>query len=64
MSRQRAPNILLVEDTEDHAMLMKRALQRGHLKPRLFMVSDGKAALDFLYNRVTTPTKRPIPGQI
>jgi CheY-like chemotaxis protein len=30
---------------------MKRALERGKLKPRLFWVTDGKAALDFLHNR-------------
>jgi CheY-like chemotaxis protein len=44
-------NVLLVEDTEEHAVLMKRALERGKLKPRLFWVTDGKAALDFLHNR-------------
>ena len=48
---QRETNILLVEDTEEHAVLMKRALEDGKLKPRLFWITDGKAALDFLYNR-------------
>ena len=51
MNRQREPNILLVEDTEEHAVLMKRALEDGQLKPRLFLVTDGKAALDFLHSR-------------
>ena len=50
MTKERETNILLVEDTEEHAVLMRRALERGKLKPRLFWVTDGKAALDFLYN--------------
>ena len=51
MTGQMEINILLVEDTEEHAVLMRRALEKGKLKPRLFWITDGKAALDFLYNR-------------
>jgi CheY-like chemotaxis protein len=51
MTGHKELDILLVEDTEDHALLMKRALEAGQLKPRLFVVTDGEAALDFLYNR-------------
>jgi two-component system response regulator len=51
MTMQRETNVLLVEDTEEHAMLMRRALEHGKLRPRLFVVTDGKAALDFLYNQ-------------
>jgi two-component system response regulator len=51
MTMPRETNILLVEDTEEHAILMKRALEEGKLQPRLFMVKDGMAALDFLHNR-------------
>jgi len=51
MTEKRETNILLVEDTEEHAVLMRRALERGRLKPRLFWVKDGQAALDFLHNR-------------
>jgi len=50
MTLQRETNILLVEDTEEHAVLMRRALENGKLKPRIFWITDGKAALDFLYN--------------
>ncbi len=50
MTIQRETNILLVEDTEEHAVLMRRALENGKLKPRIFWITDGKAALDFLYN--------------
>jgi CheY-like chemotaxis protein len=51
MTGKKEINILLVEDTEEHAVLLRRALERGKLKPRLFWVTDGKAALDFLHNR-------------
>jgi len=51
MIMQREINILMVEDTEEHGVLMKRALERGRLKSRLFWTTDGKAALDFLHNR-------------
>ena len=51
MTEQRETNILLVEDTEEHAVLMRRALENGKLKPRIFWITDGKAALDFLHNR-------------
>ena len=51
MTMQRELNILLIEDTEEHAVLMRRALEKGKLRPRLFWITDGRAALDFLYNR-------------
>ncbi len=51
MTGQRETNILLVEDTEEHAVLIRRALEKGRLRQRLFAVRDGQAALDFLYNR-------------
>ena len=44
-------NILRVEDTEEHVVLMKRVLEKGKLKPHLFWITDGQAALDFLHNR-------------
>ena len=50
MTEQRETNILLVEDTEEHAILMRRALEDGKLRPQIFWVTDGKAALDFLHN--------------
>ncbi len=50
-NKQRETNILLVEDTEEHAVLMRRALENGKLRPRIFWITDGKAALDFLHNR-------------
>ncbi len=44
-------NILLVEDTEEHALLIRRGLEDGLLKHRLFWVKDGEEALDFLFQR-------------
>lgn len=51
MTEKRETNILMVEDTEEHAVLMRRALEKGKLRPQIFWVTDGKAALDFLHNR-------------
>jgi two-component system response regulator len=50
MTMPREINVLLVEDTEEHSVLMRRALEKGRLKPRLFVAEDGQAALDFLHN--------------
>lgn len=47
----RETNILLIEDTEEHVVLMKRALENGNLKPHLFVIGDGQSALDFLHHR-------------
>ncbi|MDD5703348.1 MAG: response regulator [Dehalococcoidales bacterium] len=51
MIEKRKINILLVEDTEEHVVLMKRSLERGKLKSRLSVVRDGQAALDFLHHQ-------------
>jgi len=53
MNEQRETNILLVEDTEEHGIFMKRALMKGKQRPRIFWIKDGKSALDFLYNQGT-----------
>ena len=51
MAGKKVVNILLVEDTEEHAALIRRALEDSGTGARLSWVKDGKAALDFLYNR-------------
>jgi two-component system response regulator len=51
MITRREIKILMVEDTEEHAVLMRRALERGRLKSRLSWITDGKAALNFLHHR-------------
>ncbi|MFP4165264.1 MAG: response regulator [Chitinispirillaceae bacterium] len=43
--------ILLVEDNESHAVLVKRALAQSEGKTTLVHVSDGEDALDFLHGR-------------
>jgi chemotaxis family two-component system response regulator Rcp1 len=42
-------DILLVEDNPGDADLAREALEGGKLKNRLFVVGDGEAAMDFLY---------------
>ena len=63
MTTPREINILMVEDTEEHGVLMKRALEKTRLKSRVSWVMDGKAALDFLFNRgaYTDKTSNPMP---
>jgi len=43
-----APALLLVEDSPDDAFIMRRALKKTGLELPLHVVSDGKAALDYL----------------
>jgi DNA-binding response OmpR family regulator len=50
MSEEKVTNILMVEDTEEHAVLLRRALEKGKLKPSLYWVKDGIAALNYLHN--------------
>ena len=61
MAKEKEINILLVEDTEEHALLIKRGLEDGMLKPRLFWVQDGEEALDFLYNRADYADEKEYP---
>jgi chemotaxis family two-component system response regulator Rcp1 len=42
-------DILLVEDNPGDADLAREALEGGKLNNRLFVVGDGEAAMDFLY---------------
>jgi CheY-like chemotaxis protein len=41
-------NILLVEDTEEDALLMKRALQKSGLGKQVQLAKDGKEAIEYL----------------
>lgn len=43
--------ILLVEDNRAHAELVKRSLEDHPLANRIMHVSDGEAALDYLFRR-------------
>jgi CheY-like chemotaxis protein len=44
-------HLLLIEDDEDHAFLVKRNLQKSRIANTLDHVMDGEMALDYLYKR-------------
>jgi two-component system response regulator len=51
MNQLGAVDILLVEDNPRDAELAVRALKKGNLANRLFVVEDGAEALDFIFGR-------------
>ncbi|MBI5818189.1 MAG: response regulator [Verrucomicrobia bacterium] len=58
--------ILLVEDDEGHAEIVRRNFELCRLANRLIHVADGQAALDYLnqQNEFSDPAKSPRPGVI
>ena len=61
------PNlILLVEDDQAHAEVVRRILSGSRIAIRLMHVSDGQAALDYLFRRkdFSAPALSPRPGLI
>ena len=48
MEERASPNILLVEDTVDDALLMKRALHKSGLGKQVQLARDGKEAVEYL----------------
>ena len=58
--------ILLVEDDEAHAEIVRRNFETCRMANRLLHVTDGEMALDYLYRRknFTDPAKSPRPGII
>lgn len=58
--------ILLVEDDEDDVHLTQRAFKKGHILNRLYVVSDGEEAMEFLehHGRYSNPADAPEPGII
>jgi CheY-like chemotaxis protein len=58
--------ILLVEDEEAHAQLTQRAIRKAGNANRIYVVTDGEQALDFLFHRgrYSDKVKYPCPGLI
>ncbi len=58
--------ILLVEDNEDHAMLVTLAFEDLELKYELHWVKNGSEAMDYLYQRgvYSNPENSPRPDLI
>jgi CheY-like chemotaxis protein len=58
--------ILLAEDSEDDVFFFKRALERKGIKNPLQIVSDGKAAIDYLSGKgdYADRKKHPLPDLI
>ncbi|MBU4461146.1 MAG: response regulator [Verrucomicrobia bacterium] len=56
--------ILLVEDDEAHAEIVRRNFEASRMANRLIHVTDGQAALDYLYRRngYSDPGESPRPG--
>ena len=48
-SHLRAPVILIVDDDEGHAVLVRDSLQEAGLSNRIEHFSDGQAVLDFFF---------------
>jgi CheY-like chemotaxis protein len=43
------PDILLIEDSIEDVDLIRTAVEKSLLNPRIFVVTDGQKALEFLY---------------
>lgn len=58
--------ILLAEDDDGHAEIVRRNFEESLLANTLIRVADGQAALDYLYrrNEFSDPAKAPRPGII
>ncbi len=53
--------VLLVEDNESHALLAMRGLSQQNIEHKIIHVSDGQAALDYLYRRGVYANRRLSP---
>jgi CheY-like chemotaxis protein len=58
--------ILLIEDNPAHAELIRRNFETHRVANRLYHVTDGEAALDYLFRRraYADPTRSPRPHLI
>ena len=53
--------VLLVEDNESHALLTIRGLSQQNIDHKIIHVTDGQAALDYLYRRGVYTNRRLSP---
>jgi two-component system response regulator len=53
--------ILIVEDLEEHVLIIKNALEKSERAQRIWVCRDGEEALDFLYNRGAFAAKEGYP---
>ena len=56
--------ILLVEDNLPHAELVKRTLEAHQITHRLYHVSDGEAALAYLFRQGEYADRERAPGRM
>ena len=55
-------NILIVEDQEEHVLIIKDALERSAWSKRIWVCRDGAEALDFLFKRGAYASKTAYPN--
>jgi CheY-like chemotaxis protein len=53
--------ILIVEDQEEHVLIIQNALEQSELKKRISVCRDGEEALDYLYNQGDYASKEDYP---
>lgn len=53
----KTPTILIVDDDEGHAILIRENLEAAGLKNRIEHFRDGQAVLDFFFNRQHRPAE-------
>lgn len=58
-AQNKAPVILIVDDDEGHAFLVRDSLQEAGLSNRIEHFRDGQAVLDFFFHRGTGPLVEP-----
>lgn len=56
------PIIIIVEDDEGHAILIRENLEAAGLNNRMLHFRDGQAALDFFFKPGVSPGR--VPGQV
>ena len=61
----RRPRILLIEDNDDHAELVSRALEEYEPPPDITRIRDGEAALAYLeHEMLDDPERHPRPDLV